>query len=248
MKITLYDFPAKTGLDGWDSYSPFVLQASRALRFAGLEFEHAYANMVRLKELNPAGQLPVVVFGDEKVADSTRIMKRIEELKPGVFSKDLDARGKAEAWLWEELADTLLYPFVLASRWADDRGWHVPRDAFFGALPPVVRTIVASTIRRGTVKKLVERDFLRNGLDACYARMATALDDLDARAPSEGFWLGPNVTAADIGLFAQLHSLRMPVVEHTAAEVAKRKELTRYLDRVDEATRAATGSDRSRPD
>ena len=89
------------------------------------------------------------------------------------------------------------------------------------------------------MKKLVERDFLRGGLDACYARMGTTLDDLDARAPADGFWLGANATAADIGLFAQLHSLRLPLVEHSAAEVAKRTKLTKWLDRVDAATRAS---------
>lgn len=237
MKITLYDFPAKTNLDGWESFSPFVLQIARALRYAGLEFEHAFASMVRLKELNPAGQLPVVAFGDEKVPDSTRIMRRIEELVPGAFTRGLDARGKAEAWLWEDFADKSLYPFVLAARWADDRGWPVPRDAFFGGLPPVVRSLVASFARRGTMKVLVARDFTRGGLDDCYARLSTVLDDLEARAPSEGFWLGNEVTAADIGLFAQLHSLRIPVVEHAAAEVSKRTGLSRYLDRVDAATK-----------
>ena len=238
MNLTLYDFPAKTGLEGWESFSPFVLQVSRALRLAGLSFEHAYASMTKLKELNPTGQLPVVAFGDEKVADSTRIMRRIESLHPGSMTKGLDARGKAESWLWEELADTALYPLVLAARWADDRGWPVPREHFFGGLPPVVRTIVGGAVRRNTIKKLVGRDFLRGGLDACYARMTTTLDDLDARAPADGFWLGEHATAADIGLFAQLHSLRLPLVEHAAAEVAKRANLSKYLDRVNAATKS----------
>lgn len=218
-------------------FSPFVLQVSRALKLAKLPLEHAYASMTKLKELNPKGQLPVVAFDDEKVADSTLIMKRIESLVPGCFSRGLDARGRAESWLWEELADPALYPLCLATRWADDRGWPVPREKFFGGLPPVVRTLVGNAVRRDTVKKLVGRDFLRGGLDACYERMERTLDDLDARAPAEGFWLGEHPTAADIGLFAQLHSLRLPLVEHAAAAVAKRKTLTKYLDRVDAATR-----------
>jgi glutathione S-transferase len=236
--LTLHDFPAKTGLDGWESFSPFVLQIVRALRVAELPFEHAYVNMMKLKELNPLGQLPVVSFGSEHIADSTMIMKRIEELKPGCFTKGLDAKGKAESWLWEELADTALYPLVLTARWVDDRGWPIPREHFFGGLPPIIRTIVGSSVRRGMVNKLVGRDFIRGGLDACYARMDRTLDDLDARAPAEGFWLGPHVTAADIGLFGHLHSLRLPMVEFAAAAVAKRANLTKYLDRVDAATRS----------
>lgn len=238
-QLTLYDFPAKTGLDGWQSFSPFVLEVARGLRLAGLPYEHKYASMMKLKELNPTGQLPVVAFGDEKLADSTRILKRIETLKPGSLTRSLDARAIAEAWLWEEFADTALYPYVLTTRWADDRGWPVPRKYFFGPLPPVVRSVIGSAVRRGTVKKLVERDFLRGGLDACYSRMAAILDDLDARAPEDGFWMGPSATVADVGLFGQLHALRIPLVEHAAAEVAKRKRLSAYLDRVDAATRGS---------
>jgi glutathione S-transferase len=236
-RLTLYDFPAKTGLEGWNSFSPFVLEVARGLQLAGVPYQHEYVNMLKLKELNPLGQLPVVGFGDEKVADSTRILKRLEALKPGSLTRSLDARATAEAWLWEEFADTALYPYVLATRWADERGWPIPRKHFFGGLPPVVRSVIGASVRRGTIKKLVGRDFLRGGLEACYARMAIVLDDLEARAPENGFWLGSSATVADVGLFGQLHALRIPLVEHAAAEVAKRKRLSAYLDRVDAATR-----------
>jgi glutathione S-transferase len=87
------------------------------------------------------------------------------------------------------------------------------------------------------VRKLKDRDFTRGGLEACYDRMRRALDDLDARAPEEGFWLGPRATVADVGLFAHLHSLRLPLIPWQAAEVAKRERLSRYLDRFDAITR-----------
>ena len=97
--------------------------------------------------------------------------------------------------------------------------------------------MIGNAVRRGTIKRLMERDFLRGGIDACYARMSAVLDDLDARAPADGFWLGPSATIADVGLFGQLHALRIPLVEFAAAEVARRKRLSAYLDRVDVATR-----------
>jgi glutathione S-transferase len=236
-KLVVCDFPAKTNLEGWSSFSPFVLEVDRALGLAKLPFERHYVNMMKLKELNPLGQLPVLLVGSEKVADSTRILKRIEALAPGSMTGGLDAAKVAEAWLWEEFADTALYPYVLATRWADDRGWPVPRDAFFKALPAPVRFIVAPMVRKKTVKKLVERDFTRAGLDACYERLRRVLDDLDARAPQEGFWLGPRASVADLGLFSHLHSLRLPAIPWQAEEVAKRVRLSRYLDRVDAATR-----------
>jgi len=236
-KLVLCDFPSTTGVEGWASFSPFVLEVERALRLAKLPFEHRKVNMFRLKELNPTGQLPVLLVGEEKVADSTRILHRIEALAPGSMTGGLDARGVAEAWLWEEFADTSLYPYVLATRWADDRGWPVPRKAFFGSMPPVIRSLVGNAVRKQTIAKLVGRDFMRSGLEACYERMQRVLDDLDARAPSDGFWLGPRPSVADLGLFAHLHSLRLPLLPWRAEDIARRARLSAWLDRVDGATR-----------
>jgi glutathione S-transferase len=235
--IVLCDFEARTGVEGWDSFSPFVLEVARALRLAKLPFEHRQVHFMKIKQLNPKRQLPVLLVGDEKVPDSTAILHRIEELAPGSMTGGLDAAGVAEAWLWEEFADTALYPHVLVTRWADDRGWPVPRQAFFGALPAPVRGLVASAVRRKTLQALVGRDFTRGGIEASHARLYEILDALDARAPSDGFWLGSRPCAADLGLFAHLHSLRIPLVAYQADEVAKRTRLSRYLDRVDAVTR-----------
>jgi glutathione S-transferase len=180
----------------------------------------------------------VLLVGDEKVADSTKILHRIESLVPGSMTGGLDAKGVAEVWLWEEFADTALYPYVLTTRWVDDRGRPVPRDAFFASVPGPIRGLVARIVRRSTIRKVFERDFTRAGLDACYERLGRVLDDLDARAPEEGFWLGPRATAADLGLFAQLHSLRLPATPWQAEVVAKRVRLSRWLGRVDVLTRA----------
>lgn len=237
--LKLCDFPASTGQARWSSFSPFVMLVERALRAAKLPFQQEQINMMRLRSMNPTGQLPVLYISDEAVVDSTNILHRIDEqLAPGSLTRGLDARGVAEAWLWEEFADTALYPQVLATRWADDRGWPVPRDAFFGAMPPVVRTVVANLIRRKTLGALVGRDFTRAGVAACEARLFRVLDHLEARAPAAGFWLGEHVTAADLGLFAQLHSLRLPQTAFRAADVAKRQRLSAWLDRVDTATSA----------
>lgn len=238
-KLVLYDFPANTGLDGWESFSPYVLEIDRALKLAKLPYERKPIGMMKIKAINPLNQLPVLGVDSEYVGDSTAILRRIDQIAPGSLTGGLDARGVAEAWLWEEFADTALYPHVLVTRWADDRGWPLPRDAFFGGMPKPFGTILGAMVRRGIVKKLVERDFLRGGLDRCYERIYEVLDQLDARAPAEGFWVGPKPTVADLGLFGQLHSMRLPQMEFQAAEIRKRAQLNAYLDRVDAATRGS---------
>ena len=240
-KLVLFDFPANTGLEGWESFSPFVLEIARALKLAKLPYEYRQVGMNKIKSINPLGQLPVLSIDGENVADSTAILRRIEQLAPGSLTGGLEGPALAEAWLWEEFADTSLYPHVLTTRWADDRGWPVPRDRFFGGIPKPFGGIVGSMVRRGVVKKLVERDFLRGGLDRCYERIYKVLDDLDARAPAAGFWLGPRPSVADLGIFAHLHSIRMPFTAWQAEELKKRARLDAYLDRVDVATRGSAG-------
>jgi glutathione S-transferase len=234
--LVLYDFPADPGVPGWPSFSPFVIQVQRALDLAGLPFEHRRIDFLRIRQLNRVGQLPVLGIGDELVADSTHILHRIEQLAPGSMSGGLDARGVAEVWLWEEFADTALYPHVLATRWEDDRGWAVVGPAFFGALPLGLRQLVAPLVRRRTRGMLRGRDFLRAGAGAWLARLARVLDHLEARAPEQGFWLGPRATAADLGLFAHLHAMRLPATPWRAQEIAQRARLSSWLDRVDQAT------------
>jgi glutathione S-transferase len=120
--LVLCDFPADTGHARWSSFSPFVVAVERALRLAKLPFRHDKVSMLRVRSLNPTGQLPVLLVGEEAVPDSTRIYQRIDALAPGALTRGLDARGIAEAWLWKEFADTALYPHALATRWADERG------------------------------------------------------------------------------------------------------------------------------
>jgi glutathione S-transferase len=235
--LTLCDFPADTGHARWSSFSPFVLQVERALRLAKLPFKQEKVSMMRLRSLNPTGQLPVLMIGEEKLADSTCILQRINDsLVPGSLTRGLDARGIGEAWLWEEFADTALYPQALATRWADERGWPVVRKAFFGAMPPVARDVVASLVRKKTLRSLEGRDFTRAGLAACEQRLFRVLDHLEARAPEQGFWMGEYPTVADLGLFAQLHEMRFPETPFRAADLAKRARLSKWLDRVDAAT------------
>jgi glutathione S-transferase len=234
--LVLCDFEADTHDARYISFSPFVLEVERALRLAQLPFRHDRVPFQKIKQLNPTGQLPVLLVGNEPVADSTRILQRIEQLAPGALSAGLDPRALAEAWLWEEFADTALYPHVLATRWLDDRGWPVPRKAFFGAMPPIVRDVVAKLVRNKTIGVLAARDFTRGGMAAYQERLFRVLDLLEARAPETGFWMGPKASVADIGLFAHLHQMRFPGTPFRAAEIAARKRLQAWLDRVEAVT------------
>jgi glutathione S-transferase len=236
---------ADPGIEGLESYSPFCLKVHRGLRAAGVAYARRHlAQPAEVKPFSPAGQVPVLLVGDEAVADSTRILARL----PGLGGASLvagDPRERAEQLLWEELADTALNGFLVAARWADERNWPRVRDAYFARMPGAVRAVVPALLRRGVVKALVARDVWRAGPDACWARFELLLDALDARAPRAGFWTGDRVSVADVALFGQLHSLRTPLTEAQAATLARRPALSAWLDRVDAATRRTATAPRA---
>lgn len=221
-----------------ESYSPYCIKVHRALKAAGLRYtSRPGTRPADHRAHNPLGQVPVLLMDGEAIPDSTQILARLADLRPTPAWAAHEPAVHAEALLWEELADTSLGGFLTAARWADDRNWPAVRDAFFGRAPWPVRTIVAPALRRGVVARLVARDVWRAGPDACWRRFEVLLDALERRAPASGFWLGERPSVADLGLFAQLHSLRTPLTPWQCERVQARARLAAYLDRVDLATR-----------
>ena len=222
-----------------ESYSPFCLKIHRALRVAGLSFERRHGRPDSFKEHNPARQVPVLLVDGIPIADSTRILRWITEARPDAF-RQKSVTALAEAWLWEDFADTALNGYLVAARWADDRNWPTVKQAYFGEAPWFVRSLVLPRIRARVLAGLHARDVLRAGTDECWARLERALDQLDVRAPEDGYWVSPTLSVADVALFGQLGSFRTSLTEGQRSAVERRARLTRYLDRVDEATARAT--------
>jgi glutathione S-transferase len=230
----------ETGIANLQSYSPFCLKVHRALGLAGLAYSSRRGAPPDFRALNEAAQVPVLLVDDEVIADSTQILARIEKLavqsgRPSLLPSD--ARGRAEAWLWEDYADRALNGYLVAARWADPRNWPLVREAYFKGAPWFVKKLVAPMLRRKIMSGLVARDFLRAGEKALWNDYRRVLDQLEARAPLDGFWLGgESPTVADLAIFGQLHGLRTPLTAMQARELTLRPALTDWLDRVDEAT------------
>jgi glutathione S-transferase len=226
------------GIEGIESYSPFCLKVHRALKLLGLSYERRFGvEPGSHRALNPVGQVPILLVGDRPIADSTAIFRYLDERSGGrLVPRDREA---SEAWLWEELADTSLNGFLVAARWADEENWLLVRDAYFAGAPAPVRWLVPGRLRSRVIATLEARDVWRAGAGACWSRYRRLLDDLDVRAPRDGFWVSDAPSVADLALFAQLQSLRTPLTVKQAGWIAERRHLSAWLDRVDAATRTA---------
>jgi len=234
--LVLVEF-ANPDLPYHESYSPFCMKVHRALRYAGLDYSSQNdGNPAAAKALNPKGQLPVLLVDGTPLADSTPILRAIERMSP------LAAKSTPEARLWEEFADSALYGYLVASRWADDANWVRTREAYFTAIPRPIRGLVTSRIRKRVISSLIGRDVWRGGADECWTRLRDVLADLEVRAPRSGYWLGDELTVADLAIFPQLHGYRTPLTPVQREWLESKPTLVAYLDRVDAATRVARTS------
>jgi glutathione S-transferase len=208
------------------------------LKLAGLPYERLHASRPDAhRKHNPTGQVPVLLEDGRPIPDSTAILRRIVALAPHAFDAGADARTLGERWLWEEMADSALNGYLVAARWADDRNWPEVAKVYFAGAPWLVQKLVVPRIRKRVIGGLVARDIWRAGPTMCWLRFQDTLDDLEARAPRSGFWLGDSVGVADVSLFGQLASLRTPLTAWQSRELEKRPKLVDWLDRVDAATR-----------
>ncbi len=222
----------ETGIDGLESYSMFCIKVHRALRLVDMTPIRRHGQIEDYKDINPAEQVPVLLIDGTPVPDSTDICQALDDLSGGGTLLPSDPGERAAAQIWEELADTTINGYVIASRWADDRNWPKVLDTFFEMVPAPARTEVAERVRRGVINALWARNIWRPGAGECWRRFGDLLDQLEELAPEAGYWTGDTINVADIAIFAQLHSLRIDLTPWQRNMVEQRGRLTAYLDRV----------------
>jgi len=146
--IELCQFPTAYGLP---NLSPFCMKVETYLRMAGLPYE------IRWKSAPfgaPKGKLPFIRDGETRVADSSFIIEYLKGRYGDPLDGWLDSEQRATALAFQRLMEEHLYWAVLHLRWFDDANWPSTRRAFFGGLPPVLRTLVPRLARRGMTQEL----------------------------------------------------------------------------------------------
>ncbi len=132
------------------------------------------------------------------------------------------------------------YTHVFAARWFDDRTWPMMLDVQFASVPNLLKPWLPNYVRGRILKSMAVMEFIRAGQDECWRMFQDHLDQLEGRAPIDGFWVGDHVTVADISLFGVLHCrLRSAMSPWQKTEINARPQLRAWLDRVDAATQAA---------
>ena len=233
-EITLCELGPDT--HGIESMSPYVLKVHRALKFHGLPYERRHAKRpIEHKEFHPRGQVPVLLIDGRAVPDSTDILHALEQISDRSLVP-ADPDHAAEAWLWEDYADRVLGYYVFAARWFDDRNWEILLQEQFGDMPAFMKPWLPNYVRKKIINSMRSMEFIRAGQDGCWQMYTDHLDDLEKRAPEQGFWVGDAPSVADISFFGMLHCLRSGLSTWQRDQINARPKLQAWLDRIQAAT------------
>lgn len=225
--IKLHQYPSSWGMN----VSPFTLKLETWLKLSHIDYQVVSSH-------NPAkapkGKLPFIEDEDgTRIGDSTLIidyLKRTRQIDP---DHELTERQRAEAIVLQRLFEDHFYFIQVYSRWIDPVGWEIVQPAFFGFLPPGLRGIASSFIRRQVRRSLHEQGLGRHTQDELYALGRTDLRAISVLLGSRPYFYGDGPTTIDAiayGFLANIYSV--PVETELKAIAQEYDNLRLYTERL----------------
>jgi glutathione S-transferase len=212
---------------------PFVVKVERALRLKKLEYELVEpASPDDYRRWNPeTGLLPVAQIGSERIADSTRILERLDVLfpEPSLLSSDpklAEAQRRLEDWCDE----TFFFYWLRWQRIFAAEAARPPRK--FG----LVTWLWELATSRSSRPRGRGRDGLPPEADDLVDELGRRCDDLVNMLSGRPFFYSDRPSMADFAVYAMLHSMRRGGLPRGPLLLAERPALVEFMERVEEAT------------
>jgi glutathione S-transferase len=212
--------------------SPFCMKVEVFLRLAGLPYRAVNGAMPMR---TPKGKLPVLRDDGQTIADSEAIIgwlqKRHGESMPAAMREAVTGPAHAVRRMVEEHT----YFAMLWLRWIDDAGFTQTRTAFFGDMPPLLRTLVPALIRRKMRRDLVGQGTGRHGATEIAMRACADLDALAAALGEAPYFGGGEPGAIDATTYAFLaNALWAPIDNLPRRHLQEQASLVDYCKRMRE--------------
>ncbi|MGH1480773.1 MAG: glutathione S-transferase family protein [Geminicoccales bacterium] len=225
--IKLYQYPSSWGMN----VSPFTLKLETWLKLSHIDYQVVSSHNPGKA---PKGKLPFIEDEDgTRIGDSTLIidyLKRTRQIDP---DHELTERQRAEAIVLQRLFEDHFYFIQVYSRWIDPVGWEIVQPAFFGFLPPGLRGLASSFIRRQVRRSLHEQGLGRHTQDELYALGRTDLRAISVLLGSRPYFYSDGPTTIDAiayGFLANIYSV--PVETELKAIAQEYDNLRLYTERL----------------
>lgn len=223
--------------------SPFVEKTARALQIKGIEFDLDEPKSPQdFKKRNPAtGKMPVLEIQGEKVHDSSRIVKRLDELvpTPSLFSGDVETANRQR--FVEDWSDESLYWYCMAFRWSPENEKDTVAQ-LAGLLPFFVRPLAGIIFPRLIGGSAKAQGLARESMPFLQEELGRRFDELLTFLDDKPFMFSDTVNVADISIFGQAETMKSGPTPQCVELIEERPALVAYLDRVDQASRPKTQS------
>jgi len=216
--------------------NPFSQKVAVGLELKGLDYERVVSDdPADVKRWSPVtGQLPMLEMKGRRVADSTAILRWLEQVhpEPPLWSRDPKTADTQEQLMQWADASFLFY-------WDRWRAARYPRP---GDEEPASPSLLEALRRR------IERSFGRT--DRAPSRvelrelevldeLANRLDDLAGMLGERPFFLSDEPSVADVSVFGMLRILRHGPILSGAEMIARRPRLAAFTDRMERLSPAS---------
>lgn len=230
--------PARVTLFG-SRLSPFVEKVHRALALKGLPYTLVPpVSPTDFKRWNPTtGKMPVLDLDGERTFDSTRIMRRLDEIVPDPPLYATDPDGAARQRFIEDWSDESFYWYVMALRWTEVNAAATTQQLLAHLpVPAILRPLVGLVLPRQIRAQAVGQGMVRLPLDVILEELGRRLDELLLWLGDRPFLFADRPSAADLAVFGQVSLMRSGPTPQGDALVGARPGLVVWMERIDRAT------------
>ena len=211
--------------------SPFCCKVETYCQLAGVGYSTKSVSPFKA----PRGKLPFIVDAGKAIPDSARIIDHLKATRGDPLDAALTPAQQSIGHLLRQTCEHSLYFSAVYSRWIDDAFWPEVQSAFFGRMPPGVRTAVAALARRGIRQTLHAQGTGRLPPSEIYANAARDLSAIAAQLAQHEYAVGPAPSSFDACVYAFMHNiLDGPLATPIKAAALQLPALVAYTDRMNQ--------------
>jgi len=201
MSIVLQTFPASFGKP---SASPFCTKVMCLLRMSGVEWSIDDKADVRK---SPKKKFPVLLDGNEVIADSAAIADHLVARHGADFASGLSAAEQAHNHALVRMIEEHTYFAVMSDCWLVDSHWEKIRVAYFDKMTFGLRQMIAWIVRADIKRVCYGQGIARHSVQEKAARVQADLDSLAQALGDRPYFNSDTPTLADAAISPVLDGL-----------------------------------------
>ncbi|MEP0730939.1 MAG: glutathione S-transferase family protein [Parasphingorhabdus sp.] len=212
-----------------------MTKVKAAIAYKKLPFEHQeYVGISELRKLNPqTGKVPIVLFDNEVIFDSSLILRKLDIEKPSPPLISEDTALAAKQYLLEDWSDESLYWYVQALRWntrneprtVEENRRFVPAPLRFFA-KPILRQLVG--------KQPIGQGLGRLPYEILVEELELRLDNLAELLRQHPFFYSDQPSVADFAIYGISATGFSGATPEFAKAFSNQAELVAWRSRMDD--------------